>query len=180
MELSLFSATLLTGLVLLGLGLAIFTSSPFAAMLKSFPRSRVAAYVTMGIGGGWALFRVSQLGQADYGDFKQYIFIGFLALGVGAFKYAPDFLSVRGACIIYLLVADILLGAAFGLYEVPLRLFLVAPVFIGIALSLYLAYAPYRVRDFFSWVFAGPGRLKWFALGTALYGGLLSGVAFAY
>ena len=180
MQLTLFSATLLSGLVLLGIGLAFLLSDPFNAMIKGFPRSKIAAYVTMGIGGVWILFRVTQLGEADYGNFKQYIFIGFLVLGVGAFKYAPDFLSVRGACIIFLLIADLLLGAAFGVYEAPLRLFLVTPVFIGIAVSLYLAYAPYRVRDVLSWLFAGAGRMKLLGILIALYGGLLSGVAFAY
>ena len=180
MQLSLFSATLFSGLALLGLGLAFGFSARFAATIKGFPRSKVAAYVTMGLAGAWTLYRVSQLGEADYGDYKQYILIGFLILGVGAFKYAPDFLSVRGACILFLLVADLLLGAAFGLYETPLRLFLVTPVYLGIALSLYLAYAPYRVRDFLSWLFVAGGRLKLFGLVVALYGGLLSGVAFAY
>lgn len=180
MQLTLFSATLLSGLVLLGIGLAFSLSSPFGAMIKGFPRSKIAAYVTMGIGGLWTLYRVTQLGEADYGNFKQYIFLGFLVLGVGAFKYAPDFLSVRGACIIFLLVADVLLGTAFGVYETPERLFLVTPIYIGIALSLYLAYAPYRVRDFLSWLFAGALRVKLFGLVIALYGGLLSGVAFAY
>lgn len=128
----------------------------------------------------WTLFRVTKLGAADYGDFKQYILIGFLLLGGAAFRYAPDFLSVRACCILYLLAADHLLDAAWMHYDQPLRLLLVTPVYAGIALALYLAYAPYRLRDFFGWLFQASSRGKGFAVAMAAYGLLLGGVAFSF
>ncbi len=181
MELTLFQATLIGGILFAAVG-AIFAvpSKPISTMVRGFPRSQLAGYVTMGIGGIWTLYKVLHLGEANYGNFKQYIFIGFALIGLLSFKYAPDFLSVRGACILYLLIADTILNGAFGHYEEPLRLLTVAPIFLGIALSLYLGYAPFRMRDFFTWLFATAGRSKTLGLILLLYGGIVSASAFAY
>jgi len=72
------------------------------------------------------------------------------------------------------------LGGAFGRYEEPLRLFMVAPIYFGIALSLYLGYSPFRMRDFFSWLFATDGRPRKLGLAFLIYGGFVSALAFAY
>lgn len=180
-DLSLFQATLLFGFVLLLAGASLLLKyTSVSAVARSFPRSKNAGYLLMGLAMAWTLWRVTQLGPADYGDFKRYIFIGFLVLGGLAFKYAPDFLSVRALTILYLLAADRLLDAAWMRYEESLRLFLVAAVYVGIALAIYLAYAPYRMRDFFSWLFAVDSRAKRFAVFLAAFGLVISGVAFAY
>lgn len=181
MELSLFQATFFLGLVFLAFGVALLVQySSVSALLRSFPRSKRAAFVTMAIGGAWALYGVTQLGEADFGNFKNYIFIGFLVIGIGAFKYSPDFLAVRGACVIYLLVAWVLLDPAYMQFDKPLRLLMVAPVYLGIALAIYLAHSPFRLRDFFTWLFAVKGRGRALALGATAYGGLLSAVAFSF
>lgn len=181
MELTLFQATLLAGILIAALG-ALFAapSKPIAIIVRSFPRSRLAAYVTMIIGGAWTLYKVAHLGEANYGAFKQYIFVAFALVGALSFKYAPDFLSVRGACILFLLVANSILDGAFGRYDEPLRLFMVAPVYLGVALSLYLGYSPFRLRDFFGWLFATASRPKTLGLIFLLYGGFVSALAFAY
>lgn len=181
MELTLFQSTLLAGLLLIGLG-ALFasTSKRVTILVKSFPRSRLAAYVTMGLGGAWTLWEVSNLGEANYGEYRQYIFVAFAIIGLLSFKYAPDFLSVRGGCILYLHLANLILGGAFGRYEEPLRLFMVAPIYAGIAVSLYLGYSPFRMRDFLSWLFATDGRPRKLGLAFLIYGGFVSALAFAY
>ncbi len=181
MELTLFQSTLFAGILFVLIGALFATpNKPIIAMVKGFPRSRTAAYVTMTVGGIWTLYKVAHLGEANYGDFKQYIFIGFAIIGLLSFKYAPDFLSVRGACILYLLIANSLLNGAFGHYEEPLRLFMVAPVYIGAAVALYLGYSPFRVRDFFTWLFGTASRPKTFGLAFLIYGGLVGAIAFAY
>lgn len=181
MELSLALATALVALVFLlaGAGL-LWRAGDARALLRGFPRSMRAAYATMGLGSAWTLYLVSQLGEADFGRYKGLIFAAFLAIALLSFKYARDFLSVRGACILYLLCAQALLSAAFMRYDEPARLFMVAPVYAGVALSLYLAYAPFRARDFISWLFGRSGRPR--VLGTVLlaYGALLGAVAVSF
>ncbi len=181
MELTLFQSTIFAGLLFIAVG-ALFAlpSKPVSMIVRGFPRSTLAAYVTMGLGGAWTLWEVAHLGKANYGDFKQYIFVGFALVGLLSFKYAPDFLSVRGACILYLLTANVILDGAFGRYDEPLRLFVVTPIYVGIALSLYLGYSPFKMRDFFGWLFATPTRPRTLGLAFLIYGSLVSAIAFAY
>ncbi len=167
---SLFLATLLTALAFLVVGvLLLWNGPPIGALARGFPRSRRAAWVTMGLGAAWTLYRVTRLGEADFGDYKTPLFIGFAALAVLVFRYVPDFLSVRGACVLALLVADVLLTAAYMRHEQPGRLLMVVPVYAMIGLALFLAVSPYRVRDFFQWLFARAHRPR-----------ILGGIAGAY
>ncbi len=178
-ELSLTQAILLFALVLIATGGSLlFKYGPAAALARGFPRSVRAGFVLMVVAMIWTGWKVWHLGSADYGDFKEYILVAFGLLGLLSFKYASDFLSVRAACILYLFCANALLDAAWMRYDQPLRLLMVAPVYLGIALSLYLAYAPYRLRDFFSWLFASESRAKRVATLVAGYGALLGVVAF--
>lgn len=181
MELSLTQATLFFGLALLLAGGSLLLKyKPVSALARGFPRSQQAGIVLMILAMAWTAWKVVNLGAADYGDYKRYILIGFGVLGMLSFKYAPDFLSVRASCILFLYAANSLLDAAWMRYDETQRLLMVVPVYAGIALSLYLAYAPYRVRDFFTWLFASDGRAKKLAMAVALYGVVLSGVAFTY
>lgn len=180
-ELSLTQSTLLLGLILLAVGGSLLLKySSVSAIARSFPRSEQAGKVLMILAMAWTGWKVWNLGSMDYGDYKQYILIGFGVLGALSFKYAADFLSVRASTILYLFFADAMVDSAWMRYEEPLRLLMVFPVYVGIALSLYLAYAPYRVRDFFTWAFAVQSRAKTVALVMAAYGLVLSGVAFTF
>lgn len=181
MELSLTQSTLFFGLILLAAGGSLLLKySSVSAMARSFPRSDQAGKVLMILAMAWTGWKVWHLGSMDYGDYKQYILIGFGILGALSFKYASDFLSVRASTILYLFFADMLVNSAWMQYDKPLRLLLVFPVYAGIALSLYLAYAPYRLRDFFTLIFAQPSRAKGLAALVAVYGLVLSGVAFSF
>jgi len=178
---SLLVATFAFGLVVLLCGVA-YLAKPVAvsAMARAFPRSAGAGKALMLAAMAWTLWKVWHLGPLDYGDFKRYILIGFLALGLAAFRYAADFLSVRAGAVLYLFCAYELLNSAWMRYESPQRLVLVVPVYLGIALSLYLAYAPYRLRDFFDWCFSRTSRAKALAGGFSAYGLASCLVAFTY
>lgn len=177
---SLFFVTLLTGLLLVAGGvMLLWKVKTAAAVAKSFPRSQLAAYVTMGLGSIWFLYRVLQLGEADFGAFRIYLFLGFAAVAILSFVHVKDFLAVRGLAILILLTAWVVLTPAF-LQEPATRLFLVSFVYLAIVAALYLGVSPFRLRDFFNWLFATdlrPRVLGGFLLG---YGFLLNIVAFTY
>jgi hypothetical protein len=180
---SLFLATLLPGFFLAALGVLLLFNNPVVvATLKALPRSSTGTLVFFGGGVLWFLFRVANMGDADriIGSSNVPWVIGFSALGVLSFKYVPDFLAVRGLCILTLLVATPLLDAAFMEYDHPQRLFLVTAVFATVVAALYLAAVPYRLRDFFQWLFAAPERSRAFGVGLLVYGILLTLVAFTY
>lgn len=175
-------ATLIPGILLLVLGGALVSGhSLVTATLKSLPRSQRAAYVFFGLGAAWFLHTVWHLSQADFGDYRKLLFVAFGAIALLSFKLVPDFLAVRGLCVLTLLSANPLLGAAYlEHYDQPQRLFMVTAVYVAIALAIYLGASPFRLRDFFEWLFRVPGRARVFGGVLAAYGLLLVGVAFTY
>lgn len=177
---SLFTATLVPAGLLMLLGVLLLWNSPQVQKVAlGWPRSTKAAVILMGLGGAWFLWHVLQLKQADFGDYKNYLFAGFLAVGILSFFHLPDFLAVRGLGILLLLGARELLAAAY-MQDPQSRLFLVGFVYVVIALTLYVGASPYRMRDFNNWLFESNNRPR--LLGGLLggYGLLLAGVAFNY
>jgi hypothetical protein len=177
----LFLTTLLVGLLLLAVAVPLlWNGNAVGPVIQSFPRSRRAAYVTVGFAAAWTLYRITQLGQADFGNYKIPLLIAFTALAVLSFRYVPDFLSVRGTAALILLVADVLLTSAYMKYDLPQRLLLVGIVYFSILLALYLAVCPYRARDFFDWLFSTSSRPRTFGLILGTYGLVLTVVSLTY
>lgn len=178
---SLFLATLIPGLLLVATGALLLWNAPVVgATAKSFPRSRRAAYVLFGLGAGWFLYIVTQLTEADFGNYKPVLFIVFAAIAILSFKLVPDFLAVRGLAVLVLLAAGSFLTAAFMQWDHPQRLFMVALVYAAIIASLFLAGYPYRMRDFLEWLFARPSRARTAGALCGGYGLLLAIVSFTY
>ena len=180
---SLFLATLLPGLFLALLGALLLWNDPrVGATARALPRSNRGAWLFFGAGVLWFLWRLSQLGESDLIFFKtpQPVMLGFAVLAVLAFIYTPDFLAVRGLCVLMLLVAEPLLYAAYMEYQRPQRLLMVGAVYAGLATALYLAAAPYRLRDFFDWMFKTPGRPRLVGVLLLAYGLATATAAFTY
>jgi len=178
---SLFLATLIPGLLLLATGGLLLWNAPVVgATARAFPRSRRASWILFGAGAAWFLYIVTQLTEADFGDYKLVLFIVFAAIAILSFKLVPDFLAVRGLAVLVLLAAGSFLSAAFMKWEIPQRLFMVALVYAAIFASLFFAGYPYRLRDFLDWLFARPGRARTAGILCGGYGLLLTIVSFTY
>ncbi len=178
---SLFAATLVAGFILVVLGLPLLIDHSGAkAAIQAFPRSASAGYVVFGAGAAWFLYNVWNLSKADFGDYRTPLFIGFAVVAVLAFKCVPDFLGVRGACALVLIGAAPFLDAAFMEYDRPLRLFMVGFVYLALALAIWLGAQPWRLRDFFNWLFARSTRSRGLGGFLVAYGCLLCGVAFTF
>jgi hypothetical protein len=175
------SATLLVGLALLLLGGALAVDGSFVrSALKSFPRSTTAAYVLFGGASAWFLSHVAVLSEADFGQFRQYLFVAFAAIAVLSFFYVAEFLAVRGLAALILLAAGPLLQSAYMEYEIPSRLFMVSAVYLALTAAIWLGAQPWRLRDWIEWLQRVPGRSRLVGGGLAAYGLLLLGVAFTY
>ena len=178
---SLTVATLIPGLLLLVLGVPLLLHhSGFLALLKAFPRSTRAAYVFFTLGAGWFLYAIWHLSPADFGEYRTYLFIGFLAVALLSFKCVPDFLAVRGLAALLLMGAMPLLEAAYMEYDKPQRLLMVSIVYLAIASAIWLGAQPWRFRDAVGWLLAQPSRARGLGGALAGYGLLLSIVAFTY
>lgn len=178
---SLTLATLIPGLLLILLGVPlVLNHSGYTAMLKAFPRSPAAAYLFFGAGAAWFLHAIWNLSPADFGEYRTYLFIGFLIVAVLSFKCVPDFLAVRGLAAVVLMGAMPLLQAAYMEYDKPQRLLMVSVVYLSLSGAIWLGAQPWRLRDFFSWLFAQPARARGIGGALAAYGVVLSIVAFTY
>jgi hypothetical protein len=178
---SLFLATLIPGLLLIAAGGLLLWNAPVVgATARAFPRSRRAALVLFGVGAAWFLYIVTQLTEADFGNYRLVLFVVFVGIAILSFKLVPDFLAVRGLAVLVLLGAGSFLTAAFMKWEYSQRLFMVALVYAAIISSLFLAGYPYRMRDFLEWLFARPGRARAAGIACGGYGLLLAIVSFTY
>lgn len=178
---SLTVATLIPGLLLLALGVPMLLNhAGYAAVLKSFPRSKAAAYLFFTTGAAWFLYAIWHLSPADFGEYRTYLFIGFAAVAVLAFKCVPDFLAVRGLATLILMGAMPLLDAGFMNFEHAQIVLYKIAIYLAIAAAIWLGAQPWRLRDFLTWLFARPGRTRGFGGALAGYGLVLSIVAFTY
>ena len=178
---TLFLATLLVALVLFAFGSALVADTSLVrSALRAFPRSKAAAYGFFGIASAWFLYRVSYLSEADFGQFRTPLFLGFAAVAVLSFVYVSEFLAVRGLAALVLLSAGPLLATAFTQYDIPQRLFMVSIIYAALTFAVYLGAVPYRLRDVIEWMQRVPGRARWVGALFAAYGLLLAGVAFTY
>lgn len=177
---SLFYATLITGLCLVFGGSAIiFSTAKTQKFLVAFPRSKQVTVCTMAIAIAWFSYKILHLSPSDFGDYKQLLLLLFLAITLASFYFVPDFLSVRATAGIILLAADVLLDAAF-MREPIQRLFLVGFVYTMILLSFILGASPYLMRDALNWLYEKLLRIRIFAFTLIAYGSLLVWVALSY
>jgi hypothetical protein len=180
---TLFLATLLPGLFLVLLGAVLcWNGAPLVGKAKALPRSRDAAWVLFGIGAAWFVWRVSHLHEADLIFFQKptLLMLAFGVLAILAIIYTPDFLAVRGLAILMLLAAEPLLYSAYMEWTHPQRLLMVTAVYVGLTAALYLAAYPFRLRDFFEWLFRTPGRPRLVGAIVLAYGLATSAAAFTY
>ncbi|CAA6676368.1 MULTISPECIES: hypothetical protein [unclassified Lentimonas] len=177
---TLFQATLYTGIFLIAFGgHYLWHGMKTAKRTQAFPRSTAAAYLLLGTAAAWFLYKVLNLGPADFGQYKKILFLIFLVTAVGSFYFVPDFLAVRGLAALTLLTSGVLLDAAY--MQLPqARLFLVTFIYAAIVVSLILGANPYKLRDFFDWLYKADNRPRIFGGVFAAYGLLLIGVAFTY
>lgn len=177
---SLFQATLFTAIFLILFGAHfLWRGMRSAQTVQAFPRSTTAAYILLGGAAVWFLYKVTQLGPADFGQYKNLLFALFLVVAVGSFYYVPDFLAVRGLAALILLTAGVLLEAAY-MEQPTARLFLVSFVYLAIVAALILGANPYKMRDFLTWLYQKELRPRVFGGIFAAYGLLLLGVALTY
>ena len=111
---TLFLATLITGILLLAFGAHfLWHGMRSAKIVQAFPRSQSAAYILLGSAAVWFLYKLTQLGPADFGQYKNLLFILFFVVAVGSFIFVPDFLAVRGLAALILLTAGVLLDVSY-------------------------------------------------------------------
>lgn len=172
--------------VLLGLGLAlpqiygISRPEAFAAAVRNFPRSPAWGRALMLLGTIWFLFNLSQESNSDFASYKNILFIGFAAVGLGACVFVQDFLAVRGLAVVLLLLAKLMVDKGRPhLADTPWVLVFQAWAYTFVLAGIWLTISPWRLRDVLEWGTANPKRMKiWCSLRLA-FGLLIAGLGMA-
>jgi hypothetical protein len=148
----------------------------FAAALRKFPRSVPLGYVLMLLGTAWFVYNLSQESISDFAAYKNVLFGGFAAVGIGSCIYVQDFLAVRGLAVVLLLLAKLMVDTGRPhLTETSLVLIIQSWAYVFVILGIWLTVSPWRLRDFFTWATASEKRLK-MVCGVPLVFGLLVAV----
>lgn len=146
------TATVITGLVFLRVGFFLKRNRLTMDTWVSIFRNKKATIIFHLMASAWFLYKVLNLSQADFGQYRYPLFLFFSAIAYFAYFYIPDFLLIRALSIIGLLSSDLLLKAAY-MEPFKSRLILVVAAYLIIIVSLFLGAMPFLIRDFIGWVY---------------------------
>lgn len=167
-----------TGIVV-GLALIIahaiaLTKKPqVQAFLKAFPRNYKWGVILLSIDFVWAMMCMSYM---DMGEFFSYrpTFLWLIPVSfVLVLIYVKEFLAVRALGALLLLIAGVVLTAAFLQPQMSRLLLPVLAYGAWVIPGLYFVGMPYLMRDAVTWVTANDGRWKAASLGGLVYGALV-------
>jgi len=151
--------------VLLGVGFCLpqiyglKAPKKFASAARGFPRSAVAGRVLMPLATLWFLYYMRAENLADFVNFKQYLMLLFLAIGIGTCIFVRDFLAVRGAAVGFLLLAKLMVDRA-RWADTDWRLVVVTWAYVLVLAGIWLTISPWRLRDFVEWGTANEKRIR--------------------
>jgi hypothetical protein len=153
--------------IVLGLGMGLpqiygfIKPAAFAAAVRKFPRSVPWGYGLMLLGTAWFVYNLSQESISDFAAYKNILFAGFAAVGIGSCIYVQDFLAVRGLAVVFLLLAKLMVDTGRPhLAESSFVLIIQAWAYLLVLAGIWLTVSPWRLRDFLNWATATEKRIK--------------------
>jgi len=133
----------------------------FAASVRKFPRSMPWGYALMLLGTAWFLWNLGQESISDFASYKNVLFAGFAAIGIGSCVFVQDFLAVRGLAVVLLLLAKLMVDSGRPhLSETPWVVVIQAWAYLLVLGGMWFTVSPWRLRDFLEWGTANEKRIK--------------------
>ncbi|HEU5395613.1 MAG TPA: hypothetical protein VFV81_00500 [Verrucomicrobiae bacterium] len=153
--------------ILLGVGLSVpqiyglANPQKFAATLRRFPRNLPVGIVLMLLGTAWFVYNVEIEPIADFSSFKPYMIIAFAAVGILSCVYVQDFLAVRAAAVLMLLLAKTMVDTGRPhLAETHWVLIIQGWAYVLVVAGIWFTVAPWKLRDFIQFITANDARIK--------------------
>src|SRR5215813_5635709 len=153
--------------VLLGLGMGLpqiyglVKPVAFGAAVRRFPRSLSWGWALMLLGTGWFLWNLSQESISDFATYKNVLFAGFAAVGIGTCLFVQDFLAVRGLAVVLLLLAKVMVDTGRpSLGETSWVLVIQTWAYALVLAGIWFTVSPWRLRDLLEWGTANEKRIK--------------------
>jgi predicted DNA-binding transcriptional regulator AlpA len=146
--------------VVLGLGMGLpqiyglVKPAAFGSAVRKFPRSML-------LGTAWFLWNLSQESISDFASYKNVLFAGFAAIGIGTCLFVQDFLAVRGLAVVFLLLARVMVDAGRpSLGETSWVLVIQSWAYLMVLGGIWFTVSPWRLRDLLEWGTANEKRIK--------------------
>jgi hypothetical protein len=165
MAVKLSTLSIVLGLVMAAINLfGLFSPSQFKDMVRKLPRSVSAGYVLMIAGTVWFIWNVSNESLSDFESLKPFLFMLFVAVGVGSCFFVQDFLAVRGLAVLMLLLGKLMVDTE-RWADTEWRLVIAAWAYLLVIFGIWFTISPWRMRDIFNWATATERRIR---LGSAV------------
>ena len=150
-EISLANLSMILGVMALAKGVYFITAGKKACeMIKAFPRNENAGYLLIIISMVWFLLILKDENMADFEKYRTAFNVFILATGIGSCLYLKDFLAVRGAAVLMMLIAKLIVDTA-RFHESEWRLVLVTAAYLMVIGGMWFTVSPWRMRDLFAW-----------------------------
>ena len=153
--------------IILGLGMGLpqiyglVNPAGFGEAVRKFPRSLPWGCALMLLGTAWFLLNLSHESISDFAAYKNVLFFGFAAVGIGSCIFVQDFLAVRALAVVLLLLAKLMVDTGRPhLAQTPWVLIIQAWAYLLVVAGIWLTVSPWRLRDFLHWGTATEKRIK--------------------
>lgn len=156
--------------IILGLFMALpqiyglMKPAAFAAGVRKFPRSLAWGIALMLLATAWFVYYLSLESLSDFSINRAWLLGGFAAVGVAACVYVQDFLAVRGAAVVMLLLAKLMVDTA-RWADTEWRLVVVVWAYVLVAGGIWFTLYPWHMRDLLNFATANEKRVR---LGSAI------------
>ncbi len=157
--------------LLLGHLVACVKKQETQAFLKAFPRDYKWGVILLSIDLVWGMMCLSNMDMGEFFYLRKWFLIIVPVGFVLVLSYVQEFLAVRALGSLMLLVAGIVLEAAFLQPQLS-RLLLPTIAYVWIIAGMYFVGMPFLMRNAINWVTANDLRWK-----LASYGGVAYGAA---
>jgi len=133
----------------------------FRNAMREFPRSAAWGWCLMGLATAWFVYNVSQEQVADFQSYKKILLSFFAAVGIASCIFVRDFLAVRGAAVVMLLLAKWMVDTGRPLLGTTGWVVLwQAWAYLFVVAGIWLTVSPWRMRDFIHWATANEQRIR--------------------
>lgn len=160
-------------------GFAYLKPDQTGKFLKTFPRHEKLGIILTVIGFIWTFIVWSEMDLGEFYKVEKLVQLVLVAGCFGVIIYVKEFLAVRSAGFLLILVAAPILISAF-LKEPTSRLLLVALAYAGALIGMFWVGMPYLMRDQIDWVLADRSRLRAGAVGGMVFGAMVLICAVAF
>src|SRR3954447_15726511 len=147
------SLTLSTLALLLGLGFGLpqiyglLQPAAFGAAVRKFSRSIKCGYALMLLATAWFIWYLSLESISDFASYKNVLFAGFAAVGIGSCVFVQDFLAVRGLAVVLLLLAKLMVDTGRSHLGSGWVLVFQGWAYVLVVAGIWLTVSPWRLRD---------------------------------